>query len=123
MARNGMAAMASSIVANGKIIHGEGAAESGMAASIASGVHKRRQGGTQRKEGCGAQQIRGKPQYLFLTAPVAKPDGAAQTNYVRKIYEPFTPDQISAKIVEPRCGSGIHTGGDFCTGCCSHAFS
>jgi len=38
--------------------------------------------------------------YRLCRAEVAKPDGAAQTNYVRKIYEPFTPDQISAKIVE-----------------------
>ena len=38
--------------------------------------------------------------YRLCRAEVAKPDGAAQTNYVRKIYEPFTPEQISAKIVE-----------------------
>jgi len=38
--------------------------------------------------------------YSLCRTEVAKPDGAAQTNWVRKIYEPFTPDQISAKIVE-----------------------
>ena len=38
--------------------------------------------------------------YSLCRTEVAKPDGAAQTNWVRKIYEPFTPDQISAKIVD-----------------------
>jgi len=38
--------------------------------------------------------------YSLCRAEVAKPDGAVQTNYVRKIYEPFTPEQISTKIVE-----------------------
>jgi amidophosphoribosyltransferase len=38
--------------------------------------------------------------YGLCRAEVAKPDGAALTNHVRKIYEPFTPEQISAKIVE-----------------------
>jgi len=38
--------------------------------------------------------------YSLCRAEVAKPDGAVQTNYVRKIYESFTPEQISTKIVE-----------------------
>ena len=38
--------------------------------------------------------------YSLCRAEVAKPEGAAQTNHVRKIYEPFTPEQISTKIVE-----------------------
>jgi len=38
--------------------------------------------------------------YSLCRAEVAKPEGSAQTNYVRKIYEPFTPEQISTKIVE-----------------------
>jgi amidophosphoribosyltransferase len=38
--------------------------------------------------------------YSLCRAEVAKPDGVSLTNHVRKIYEPFTPEQISAKIVE-----------------------
>jgi amidophosphoribosyltransferase len=33
-------------------------------------------------------------------AEVALPPGATQTNHVGKIYESFTPEQLSAKIVE-----------------------
>jgi amidophosphoribosyltransferase len=35
--------------------------------------------------------------HALCAAEVAKPTG---TNHVRKIYEPFTPEEISAKIVE-----------------------
>ena len=38
--------------------------------------------------------------YRLCRAEVAKPNSAGQTNHVSKIYEPFTPDEISAKIVE-----------------------
>jgi amidophosphoribosyltransferase len=38
--------------------------------------------------------------YRLCRAEVAKPAGTTLVNHVRKIYEPFTPEQISAKIVE-----------------------
>ena len=38
--------------------------------------------------------------YDLCRAEIAKPPGAALVNQVRRIYEPFTPEEISAKIVE-----------------------
>jgi amidophosphoribosyltransferase len=38
--------------------------------------------------------------YRLCSAEVHKPSGTALVNHVRKIYEPFTPDMVSAKIVE-----------------------
>jgi len=38
--------------------------------------------------------------YELCRAEIAKPPGQTQVNHVRKIYEPFTPEELSAKIVE-----------------------
>ena len=38
--------------------------------------------------------------YRLCLEEVAKPAGAPLVNHVRAIYEPFTPEEISAKIVE-----------------------
>ena len=38
--------------------------------------------------------------YRLCREEVAKPAGEALVNHVRKIYEPFTPEEISAKIVQ-----------------------
>jgi amidophosphoribosyltransferase len=38
--------------------------------------------------------------YRLCREEIAKPAGATLVNHVRKIYEPFTPEEISAKMVE-----------------------
>jgi amidophosphoribosyltransferase len=38
--------------------------------------------------------------YRLCREEIAKPPGATLTNHVRRIYEPFSPEEISAKIVE-----------------------
>ena len=38
--------------------------------------------------------------YRLCAEEIAKPAGATLVNHVRKIYEPFSPEEISAKIVE-----------------------
>ena len=38
--------------------------------------------------------------YRLCAEEIAKPAGATLVNHVRRIYEPFTPEEISAKIVE-----------------------
>ncbi|MFT3781829.1 MAG: amidophosphoribosyltransferase [Nibricoccus sp.] len=38
--------------------------------------------------------------YRLCRAEVAKPNGTTQVNHVKKIYEPFTAEQVAARIVE-----------------------
>jgi len=50
--------------------------------------------------------------YRLCLAEVELPAGATQTNHVRKIYDPFTPEQLSAKIVELVTPPGIEWKGE-----------
>lgn len=50
--------------------------------------------------------------YAQCREEVAKPAGAALTNHVRRIYEPFSPEEISTKIVERVRPTGIEWQGE-----------
>jgi amidophosphoribosyltransferase len=50
--------------------------------------------------------------YRLCREEIAKPPGATQVNHVRKIYEPFSPEEISAKIVERVKPKGLEWRGE-----------
>ncbi|QYM77911.1 amidophosphoribosyltransferase [Horticoccus luteus] len=50
--------------------------------------------------------------YARCREEVAKPAGATLTNHVRRIYEPFSPEEISAKIVERVRPTGVEWSGE-----------
>jgi len=50
--------------------------------------------------------------YRLCREEIAKPPGATLVNHVRKIYEPFSPEEISAKIVERVKPKGLEWRGE-----------